>query len=243
MITVCVPFLDPHENFLPHFIEWYAANKRQHDLRLEFQQRRPLHKVQAAAVELARKNKSSHILFTEDDHWGFPVDGLEVLLEEDKEVIGFWTISRRYPFNALCMRRNDESLPITQTEIPNMHPFERVDSEQEMVQKTDLLSWAFTLVETKVFDFIDDPFTQWGEVPTDSQFCHNCQERGIDRWIHFGYGMPHADIVPNERYAHHRSHMIMRSMRGLPQLPNHLEKTDDEYRLPNVEHSESEPAL
>ena len=85
-----------------------------------------------------------------------------------------------------------------------------------------------------VFDRIDDPFKQWGEVPTDSQFCQNCEDKGIDRWVHFGYGMPHADIVPAERYAHHHSHQLLRAMRRKLPHSHHLENKDDDSALPSV---------
>ena len=37
-IVVCVPYLKPHKKFIPHLLEWYAANKRPYQLRLCWQQ-------------------------------------------------------------------------------------------------------------------------------------------------------------------------------------------------------------
>lgn len=195
-----VPFFDPSTQFLPDFIEWYALNKLKHDLNKSWSQRKALHIALTRAVIKARKTKSSHILFVEDDHWAFPVDGLETLLAEDKDVIGFMTMSRRYPYHALCMNRIDPELPITQKEVENMRPFERVQDDQPMVMECDLLSWAFTLVKTEVFDKIEDPFSYWGGVPNDSQFCQNCEEKGIKRHVHFGYVVPHDEVTYDNRH-------------------------------------------
>ena len=207
-IAVCVPLFDPHEDFIPHFIEWYAANKREYDLRLAYEYKKPLHKIQAAAVDLAQKQGCTHILFVEDDHWGFPVDGLETLLAEDKDVVGFVTVSKSYPFHTLCMRRGDSSYDITYTGHKNMFPFERAPESPE-VQTTDLLSWAFTLVKIEVFEKLqEDPFRFWGDVPTDSEFCQQCELEGIERHVHFGYLIPHGDVTAENRGLLRQMHSI-----------------------------------
>ena len=212
-VAVCVPLFDPHINFLPHFVEWYAANKKEYDLRLAWAYKRPLHNAQSAAVNMAREQGCTHILFIEDDHWGFPVDGLEVLLEEDKDVIGFWTCSRKYPFHNLNMRKIDPELSLLQTEVENMRPFTYVEG-QDLVQETDLLSWAFTLVKMEVFDKIEDPFTMWGKVPTDSQFCEACDDKEIKRYVHFGCGIPHGEVHPAERWVHQKAEELKRQVRN-----------------------------
>jgi len=199
---------------MPHFVEWYAANKKPYDLRLSWAWKRPLHHANAQAVKIARETKSTHILFIEDDHWGFPVDGLEPLLEAKKEVVGFMTVARKYPYHSLNMNRIDPSLPITQVAVPNMRPFERVSADQDMVMKCDLISWAFTLVEVGVFDKIVDPFTEWGRVPTDSVFCQYCEDANIDRWVHFGYILPHGDIHPDDRFGLIKAHQYKMAITG-----------------------------
>jgi len=217
-IIVSVPLYDPHPNFMCDFIEWYAHNKDLHNLSLcrsQWEQRGPLHKKQQAVVKMAQERNASHILFTEDDHWRFPLDGLEVLLAEDKDVIGFQTFSRKYPFHALNMRRIDPDKSITYVDSPNMRPFERVEADQAMVQETDLISWAFTLVKTEVFDRLPrDPFASWDEVPTDSHFCQACDEVGIDRFVHFGWHMPHGDVTPENRWMKQRVEHAYKKLLG-----------------------------
>lgn len=199
-IVVCVPWIKPHAKFLPHFIEFYAANKAKHDLRLHWQMYRALHKVQASAVELARKRGASHILFTEDDQWGFPVDGLDVLLEAGKDVIGLPTSFKQHPYLPMCMRKRDPSVSLIAGER-NLSPFNRGDGDE--VQVADLVTWAFTLVRTSVFDRIKNPFEVWGDSPTDSYFCQYCDEAGIERYIHFGGWIEHGDI-PRAHHSFYR---------------------------------------
>lgn len=199
-IVVCVPWIKPHPKFLPHFIEFYAANKAKHNLRLHWQMYRALHNVQASAVELARKCGASHILFTEDDQWGFPVDGLDVLLEADKDVIGLPTTFKEHPFLPMCMRKKDPSIDLISGKS-NLLSFDRGSGPD--VQPTDLITWAFTLVKSSVFDRIRDPFEIWGECPTDSYFCQYCDEAGIERYIHFGGWIEHGD-VPRDKHVFYR---------------------------------------
>lgn len=196
-IVVCVPWLKPHTKFLPHFIEWYAANKAKHDLRLHFRMYKALHEVQDEAVHAARGLKASHVLFIEDDHWGFPVDGVEELLRQEKDAIGFQTVRRSPPFRSLAMKKRDPSLSMIERHR-NLDPHERGEGPE--IQATDVLTWAFTLVRTDVFERLyaagKDPFRQWGPVPTDSYFAQYCEELDIPRYVHFGYTIPHGDHDP-----------------------------------------------
>ena len=196
-IIVCVPFLKPHAKFLPHFCEWYAANKAPHNLILNWKTYKALHEVQEQSVMAAQQLGATHVLFVEDDHWGFPVDGLEVLLAEDKDAIGFQTFRRSWPYRSLAMKKMDPSLTLIGTHR-NLIPHDQGSGEQ--VQETDVVTWAFTLV--KVFNALYEagkkPFQQWGPVPTDSFFNQYCEDIGIKRHIHFGYPIPHGDHHPSD---------------------------------------------
>ncbi len=102
---------------------------------------RPLQKVQSNAVDTALELGSSHVLFTEHDHWAYPVDGLEVLLEQDKDVIGLPTYMRAYPYLPMCMRKIDTSISFVTRErnLRAFHP-------PAALPETDLITWSFTLV-------------------------------------------------------------------------------------------------
>lgn len=234
MIFVCVPWVkvDPAKKFLPHFIEWYAYNKEPHDLRLNFQMYRPLNEVQEETVEMALKHGASHVLFVEDDHWGFPVDGLEVLLEEDKDVIGFQTFRKKYPFASLAMLKKhpEKSLIGRKNDLLKdgavLTPHERGDGPE--VQKTDLLTWAFTLVKTDVFRKLEEanlyPFEKFGPVPTDSYFNQYCEDIGIERHLHFGFGIAHGEHDPKDLPELRKIETALKRHKRNPNLKEDLQK-------------------
>ena len=195
-IMVSVPYFKPHRQFLPHFIEWYAANKVKHDLRLNFQMFRALHHAQSEAVVLAEKMGCTHILWTEDDHWGYPIDGLDELLAADKDVIGFPSYHKTHPYTSMTFRKRDKSISLIEG-VPNLAPI--YQGMGQTVEKVDLLPWSFLLTKVDVFKKLkDNPFAQWGQCPTDSYFCQYCADVGIDIHVHFGFTISHGDVAVDE---------------------------------------------
>ena len=191
-IVVCDPIITLHRKHIPHLMEWYAANKAKHDLVLQMEIGRPLHKVQQNAVKVAQEIRASHVLFTEHDHWGYPVDGLDVLLEHDREVIGLQSYQRGYPFMPMQMRKVNRAISFL-TKERNLQNFHAVAP----VEETDLITWAFTLVRTSVFDRIDAAGIDiwvWDEVPTDSHFCQACEDLGIPRYVCQEGVVNHGDV-------------------------------------------------
>ena len=192
MIVLCDPILTPHKKHLNHLMEWYAYNKIRHDLCLWMEVGRPLQKVQANAVAKAIEHGASHVLFTEHDHWGYPLDGLDVLLEADKDVVGIQTYQRAYPFLPMCMKLVNPELGFLTNEknLKMFHPTEKLE-------KTDLITWAFTLVKTDVFVRLRDagmnPWV-WDTHPTDSHFCECCKNLGIDRWVSSEAVIGHGEV-------------------------------------------------
>jgi len=250
-ILVCVPFLRPHIQFLPHFIEWYAANKARHNLRLHFKMYKALHEVQSQAVLAAQGIGASHILFIEDDHWKFPVDGLDELLSQDKDVIGFQTVRRSPPFRSLAMKKRDPSLSMIERHR-NLDPHERGDGPE--IQPTDVLTWAFTLVKTSVFERLHKagkvPFNQWGPVPTDSFFNQYCEDLGIERFVHFGWTIAHGDHDPDDldilREAYQRIEVRKqrqcRPFKTMTQMADELPSADEIAQMVNQFHANREVA-
>ncbi len=202
MICCCVPWVkvDPAKKFLPHWMEWYAHNKAKFGLRQHFQIYRPLYEVQEETVGMAQSMGASHVLFVEDDHWGFPINGLDVLLEADKDVIGFQTFRKVWPYSSLAMKQIGDWVNMIGTReelLANnlrLVPHEQDDGDE--VQSTDMITWAMTLVKTSVFDRLYEvgkyPFQQQGPVPTDSFFNQYCEDIGIKRHVHFGFGIAHG---------------------------------------------------
>jgi 2-polyprenyl-3-methyl-5-hydroxy-6-metoxy-1,4-benzoquinol methylase len=170
-IVVSRPFLTPQPEHMENFQEWYARNRVKHNLVTVTQYYRGLHYAQKVAVRHATKIGASHILFTECDHHQYPDDGLEVLLEADKDVIGFHTYKRGFPHNSLNMRKDHPEvsmiLPRQEMKDKNAYliPFDYVEGE-DLVQKTDLISWAFTLVKMSVFEKMQEA---WGNLLVSQQ--------------------------------------------------------------------------
>jgi len=201
-ITVCVPFMKVHKKHLDHFTEWYALNKARHGLELFREYWQALHKVQGQAVKMARASGHSHILFTEDDHWGYPAEGLARLLDHDKDVVAFPSYFKDYPYNSFAMNKGGAYNLIS----GDKKPLKRVHGVG--VQKVDFITWAFTLVRVDVFDRMEaaglTPFAQWGPVPSDSYFCQYCEDLGIDIHVDFSHVIAHGDIGPDDRPAARR---------------------------------------
>lgn len=226
-ILLCVPYLRKkcHRHF-QDLAEWYALNKERHDLRQHFIDARPLHEAQATAVERAREMGCTHILFTEEDHWNYPINGLDVLLDCDKDVIGFQTYGRNYPYCSQFLRKENPNQTLLcpkpkrllSQEERRQYRLQPIQGSAETVAKVDLLTWAFTLVKTDVFDRIQDPFRVWGYNPTDSYFCQYCEDAGIDRWGHFGTVISHGDFGPEEIPARRRMYEQLKGA-GPVELP------------------------
>uniref|UniRef100_A0A6M3IES5 Glycosyltransferase n=1 Tax=viral metagenome TaxID=1070528 RepID=A0A6M3IES5_9ZZZZ len=193
-IVLCDPVLQFHRKHIPHLMEWYAANKEKHQLVLHMEFGRPLQKVQGNAVRVAHEMKASHILFTEHDHWGYPIDGLDRLLHHDRDVIGLKTYQRAYPFLPMCWKKIKPELSFLQKErnLRAFHP-------TQPVEETDLITWAFTLVKTSVFERFQskgqNPWI-WDDFPTDSHFCECCETLGIPRYVCSEGIVCHGDVAP-----------------------------------------------
>jgi 2-polyprenyl-3-methyl-5-hydroxy-6-metoxy-1,4-benzoquinol methylase len=162
-IVCCIPRLNPDPRHLADWELFYAENKEKHNLVPYIMYNRALHHVQREAVQKAMQIGASHILFTESDQHRYPLDGLEVLLEVDKDVIGFRTYERRYPYRNMCFRKAkpEVSMIIPSEEMAEqeayLFPFGQGDGD--VIQKCDLITWAFTLVKVDVFRKMDEA---WG---------------------------------------------------------------------------------
>lgn len=227
MAILCfVARFDEHELFWPHFCEFYAANKAKHSLLLEHKYRMALHKAQGWAVEKARQSGLSHILFVEDDHWGFPVDGIDAMLEADKDVIGIHCFARNRPLISIALRKMNPDISLIATEgEDNLNGIEHV-SGTPLIQPVDLIGWGMTLVKMTVFDRLKtDPFEYWGRMATDSQFCQACLDVGIQPYVHFGATLGHGDCPPDMRIAYERLY-AMRHLRDA----QHSGATDEQLQ-------------
>lgn len=214
-IVLFCPYTDYHHfQHRQSICELYALEKEKHGLVQHFTHNKKLHEAQAEAVGVARKVGASHILFTEHDHWMYPTNGIDTLLNADKDVIGFKTYSRKYPYGSFFLKRMNKEAPLLLPKPKRLlTKAERefylkmsVEGAKDVISKVDVLSWAFTLVRTDVFDRIEDPFMGDPHNPTDSCFAHACEQAGIDRWGHFGATINHGEFgveeIPYRRRLH-----------------------------------------
>ena len=252
-IKLCVPVTQPHKFHTPQLMQWYKEQVgKDFEVSLHWEFGRPLQKVQSNAVELAREDGCSHVLFTEHDQWGYPHNGLDVLLDVDKDVVGFPTYQRAYPYLPMCMMKIDPEISFLKREknLRSFQPF-------ELMVPTDLITWAFTLVKMSVFDRMDEadmfPWV-WDATPTDSHFCQCCEDLGIERWIHSGAWINHGELAREQIPFYKRMYDAMYAHQGkfhpdaLPQeIEDDLHGMED-YRRPienvladsNVEDTEAQ---
>jgi glycosyltransferase involved in cell wall biosynthesis len=165
-IVCCIPRLNPEPKHLESWQEFYSENKLKHNLVPLISYNKALHHAQRLAVEHAKKIGASHILFTESDHWRYPMDGLDVLLEADKEVIGFRTYNRKYPYNNMCYRKKNPDVSLIWPEEEMKAKGGILESlewhgKSNKTMKVDLLTWGFTLVKMSVFNKMEEA---WGNV-------------------------------------------------------------------------------
>lgn len=212
-ILVSCPRIRDYPKHMDHFLHWFADNKHRHDLRGGWVHFERMHNALTRARTWARELECTHMLFTEDDHWGYPVDGLDVLLEADKDIIGFPSYSKRPPYPSTVFRTKgpDASLIEKPKNGTNITPIEQGAGPD--VQRVNLITWAFLLVKMDVFDKLDaaglDPFELDTKPPADSYFCQYTEDIGIKKYVHFGAVIGHGDIEPGARPFLNRMHAEM----------------------------------
>jgi hypothetical protein len=222
-VLVGYPFLKPHKQGLPHLIQFYGECAKSHAMFLEMPMWRPLHKAQNTIVEAARHWRCEYILFVEDDQWGFPVDGLDLLLSYGKDVVGLPTYKKEYPFLPINGRRvtSGDSL----LEKNGLNSFFGTG-----VETVDLISFGFTLVRTDVFDRIKNPFElPYADNPADSYFSQYCDDAGIEKWVDFSFIINHGDLSAKEvPYRRQMEEMMAGGIEpgrtGIPPLPEETRK-------------------
>jgi len=101
------------------------------------------------------------------------------------------------------MMKRDKTIKLTER-VRNLTPAQYANG----VHKVDVITWAFTLVKTEVFERMYDaekyPFLHYGPVPTDSYFCQYCEDLSIDRWVSYDSVIAHGDVDPKHIWAFRR---------------------------------------
>jgi|19_taG_2_1085344.scaffolds.fasta_scaffold03371_4 hypothetical protein len=218
MILVCIPEIKPHPRFWPSVTQFFVENQKKHDLVMHWEYREALHNVWRRTAERAITEGATHVLFFEDDHWMHPVDGLDVLLEADKQHIAFNTMQRRNPQRNSTLDRRD--------------PNGRLDAGdnvvvgkkgEDLVQAVDLIGMYFTLIKTDLLKRIFQLEQEtgicrffWDERGPDVHICQAILDLGETPHVHWKYLLSHNDVTNSTRSLYYQIYQLNR-MAGLQQ--------------------------
>lgn len=135
-----------------------------------------------AAVEAAKQNKSSHLMFIDND-MVFPPSGIQRLIDHDKDIVGGMYNARPAPDGELISTVK----MINPAKDPNagktyLTPF------PAQIFKCYGLGTGFMLINMEVFNVLEKPYFVSGEdangeaFTEDIYFCGKAGEAGIDVW-------------------------------------------------------------
>lgn len=206
LITVALTSVNPDHRFWPAFLNFYVENGKRHKLRFAHTWRMMLHQAQTKLVESAIVNGSTHILFVEDDMTSFPMDGLDKMLEADRDVICCFTYGRQWPHYAIPLRKKTQNTLLSAFKVmPScLRGLMPVDRNEEGVVEVDLAHQGFTLIKMGVFKAIGMPWFKFGDIgATDCWFSDQCAKVGIKLWAHMDVRVEHVGINDGNRDSHY----------------------------------------
>lgn len=185
-----------------------------------FVYRRPVHMAESEIVRVAQWNKCTHILWMDDDIYDVKADDLRKLLHADKDFIGGVMHASKFPHAMCVFRRYDTNKKVIDMPADNsMFRLYEVPCRCEkcgfglshwdakfcpvcgaaadnVLQKADLIPFAFTLMKIGIFDKIKQPWFHCTDgYPTDSWFADRCIEAGIQEWAHMGVRLNHNGVT------------------------------------------------
>lgn len=146
------------------------------------------------AVEAAKRNKSSHLMFIDND-MTFPSSGIQRLIDADKDIIGGM-------YNA---RGTTEGKVVSTVKM--IDP--KIDPNQGKIYTTEFpaqlfkcwgMGTGFMLINMQVFDKLERPYFVSGETPNgeawteDIYFCQMAHKAGINTWVSPSIKIGHLGI-------------------------------------------------
>lgn len=203
-ILIFTPFLDPYPRFCQDFPGWLASQVEE-GLPVEFWStwRMPLHLAQGRARDRALENGFSHLLFVEDDHWGFERGSLRKLLMVDWPLVGSYMAQRSRPERSSAGVKVEPgaTLLVPTTAINYVEDL----GQEERVREVDLVTLGFTLVTVELLRSLRfDPFESFGQVPGDSVLCEAAAQVGVRPKVHFDVRLNHGPVTHRNRDLHIR---------------------------------------
>jgi len=181
----------PHPQFIPTLIGFWDENCRNHNLRLSYFSKLPVHLAQNAIA--SRLNGCDYIMFIEDDTTSIPCGMLDALLAPHKRIIAPRAFSRHHTHEAMAFRK---TAPCVLDTEPNLYG--KIESVLEPgLQRVNLLHFMCMLVHTSVFAELDYPYFHYGKngTGTDPYFAENCERNKVDMWVDNRWTVGHCGIV------------------------------------------------
>lgn len=223
-ILIGVPVLSYTHEFVQSFLKFWTeictAPEGTLTAGYYFVHRKPVHIAEIEIVKVAQFNKCTHILWLDDDVYDVTLDDLMKLVKADKDVIGGVMHASQFPHAMCVFRRYDTSKKVIDMpadnsmyrlyEIPCLCPrcgqgLSHWDikwcpfcgePQDQLIQKADLIPFAFTLMKASVFDRIKKPWFHCTDgYPTDSWFADRCIEAGIQEYAHMAVRLNHRGVT------------------------------------------------
>jgi hypothetical protein len=169
------------------FIMW--SQRTQLPFTFDIQRQTYIHMARNRAVWEAVDAGATHLMFIDSDI-NFPSDGIETLLEANKDIIGGIYYGRITPFPVLKIKH-----PTLENEITNPS---HIPDDVDMFQ-VEGIGTGFLLINMDVFKKLEPPFFfhakpedfgltkkpfPYDEVGEDIAFCLSARKAGIEVWAH-----------------------------------------------------------
>ena len=245
-ILIAIPMLEVSYKFFQSFHKFWTQcmtefnQEGELEIGCYFIYRKPVHIAETMAVNVARHNKCTHVLFMDDDIYDVTPDMLRKLLVADKDVIAGVMYASGFPYAMCTFRRFDEKTTVcsqpaqrgmyrlyeTPCKCPhcgnplpgwltNFCPKCRKDIVDLAIQKVDLIPFCFTLMKLSVFDKIRKPWFHCNSIfPTDSWFADRCAEVGIQEYAHMDVRLTHRDVNDTTRPYLFQKDLALQQQKG-----------------------------
>lgn len=222
-ILIGIPVLTFNYEFVESFLKFWTSicvqAKGKMQVGYHFIYRKPVHMAEIQLAEIAVYNKCTHLLLMDDDIYDVTLVDLQKLLDADKDVIGGVMYASKFPYAMCVFRRYDTTKKVI--DMPSDNSMYRLyeipclckkcnfalshwdakfcpvcgESQDNLIQKADLIPFAFTLIKVSVFEKMKKPWFHCEiEYPSDSWFADRCVEAGIQEWAHMGVRLNHNGI-------------------------------------------------
>lgn len=227
-ILIGIPLLDIKYEFFESFLKFWTqlccTPNLPYEVGYHVAYRRPVHMAEEHLVNVARYNKSTHILLMDDDIYDITKIHLDMLVDAKKEFISGVMHASKFPHAQCTFRRYDPSKKVIDMPVDtSMYRLYEVPClcgscgaqqthwdgkfcvvcgapQNNLIQPCDLTPFPFTLIDMNVFNKIKYPwFHCTNNYPSDSWFCDRLLEAGITPYAHMGVRLNHAGITDDTK--------------------------------------------